>query len=78
MRIVIIVLLLSLTFSSKAIAYPQNQLKECTLSAKSNPNILGAPELSIENFCDCALRLIVDEGKEPKESANLCASKHFG
>ncbi len=64
-----------------AIAYPQDDLTECILSAKSNPNILGVPENSIEKFCDCALTLILDEEldlDEAQSSINKCASKHFG
>ena len=78
MRLLVILAMIIFTFSTKVIAYPQTQLKDCVLSAKQNPVILGVPEKSIEDFCDCALKLIVDEGKEGKPSANKCASEAFG
>ena len=41
MKLLAIFLFFILTFSSKVIAYPQDQLKECILSSKQNPIILG-------------------------------------
>ncbi len=73
-------LIFLLAFPQVIFAYPQDQLKECILRVKSNPNILGAPETSILNFCDCTLKLIVDEGKDLQEvqsSINYCAAKNF-
>ncbi len=77
MKLVIIFLWCILTFSTAAIAYPQEQLRECILSVKQNPVMLGAPEISIENFCKCTLKYIFDEGKPDLESANQCGSKYF-
>ena len=65
------------TFSPIAVAYPQESLKECILGSKQNPIIIGVPEESIKNYCDCALKLIVDEKKEVIESANHCGSIYF-
>ncbi len=78
MKLLIIFFLVVLAFSSEAISYPQDQLKECILGSKQNPVILGVPEESIKNFCICSLELIVDQGKEVHDSANKCASKNFG
>ncbi len=54
-------------------AYPQDQYQECLLAAKSNPAVVGIPEVSLESFCDCALTAILDEGKNDKDSAQQCA-----
>jgi len=78
MRLLSIFLLVIFIFSGTAIAYPQDQLKQCISSAKQNPNIKGASESSIENYCDCALNLIVDQGKDRRDSGYKCASDAFG
>ena len=56
-------------------AYPQDQYKECMLSVKSNPVVVGIPEVSIESFCDCALTAIIDEGNRDEKSAKQCAKE---
>ena len=65
------------SFSPIAFGYPQDQLNECILGSKQNPIILGVPEESLKGYCDCALKLIFDEGKGAKDSANKCGSKYF-
>ena len=77
MKSLVIVFFCIFAFSSPVFSYPQEQFTECVLSAKSNPSILGAPEQSIENFCDCALKSIMDEGLDPDSSANQCVRKYF-
>lgn len=77
MRILMALLVAVFAFTPKAMAYPQNQLQECILSAKANPSILGTPERTIEDFCDCALKAILDEGQDADYSANQCVRKHF-
>ncbi len=77
MRIFVALLWICFAFAPKAIAYPQDQLQECILSAKANPSILGTPEKTIEDFCDCALTAILDDGKDADSSANQCVRKHF-
>ena len=77
MKILAAFLLILLLVSSPAIAYPQDQLKECMLGAKRSPTLLGVPEVSIEKWCDCALRLTLDEEKEDIPSANECGKKYF-
>jgi len=78
MRRLSLFLLVIFIFSGTAIAYPQDQLKQCIFSAKQNPNIQGASDSSIESYCDCALNLIVDEGKDRRDSGYKCASDAFG
>ena len=78
MKLLTICLLIVFIASPTAIAYPEDQLKECVSSAKQNPNIQGVSDSSIENYCDCALKLIVDKGQDRRSSGYECASKAFG
>ena len=75
--IVITTILLS---DPSAISYPQNQLNDCIRSAKSNKAVSesGVPESSIEGYCDCALRKILDKGKNQTRSAKKCAKDFLG
>ena len=62
---------------SRIYAYPQEEYDECILASKANPAILGVPDSSIKNFCNCALKEIVDKGKNARISANECVRKHL-
>ena len=73
MKHVLIFLLVIIAFSPQAISYPQEQLKQCIASEKKNINLKGASGASIQNYCDCALELIVDKSEEFKESGYKCA-----
>ncbi len=64
-------------FSTGARSYEQEMLVDCISSAKGNPSIEGASESSIENYCDCALDLIVDQSKDVRESGYECAVMNF-
>ncbi len=77
MRGLIVFVLITFLLAPLVMAYPQEQLKECMLGAKRSPVVLGVPDVSIENWCDCTLTLIVDEGKEDLPSANFCGKKYF-
>ena len=77
MKVLAALLVIMLAFSSKAIPYPKDHLKECILGVKQSPIVLGVPERSIENFCDCALTSIIDEGKDDRASGMECAAKSF-
>ena len=70
-------ILVFLAFTPKAISYPQDQFNACVLSAKANPDVAGTPDSAIEGFCDCALKEILDKGKEESKSAKQCAKKNF-
>ena len=76
--LVSLLFLLAMSFVPSAIAYDQEQLADCISSAKGNTSIEGVSESSIENYCDCALDLIVDQGKDVRESGYECAIKSFG
>ena len=71
-------LVVVILLAPSAMAYEQTQLNDCILSAKDNSAIKGASERSIESYCDCALNLIVDQGKDVRESGYECAIKSFG
>ena len=59
------------------IAYPQDQLKECVITTKQNPAIKGVSDDSIEAFCDCSLKLIIDEEIRAQKAGNECAQIAF-
>lgn len=75
-NLILIMILICIT-PSIVFGYPQDQLRQCVLGSKQNPILLGVPESSIENYCDCVLNLIIDEKKEARESANKCGLKYF-
>ena len=77
MKYLAILLLIIFTLSSNAIAFPQDELKACISNGKENPNLTKQSQTSIENYCDCALTLILDEGKEIQSSGYECATKYF-
>ena len=77
MRFLAFCLLVLFAFPPTSLAYPQDQLQQCILSSKQSPIILGTPEKSIADFCDCSLKLIVDERQEGEISVNECAVKYF-
>ncbi|WP_320667530.1 hypothetical protein [Prochlorococcus sp. MIT 1307] len=77
MRFLAIFLLVVFSYLPTGMAYPQDQLKECISSAQQNPNIEGVSKESIEEYCDCALKLIVDEGQDRRTSGYKCAEVAF-
>ena len=66
-----------ISFASTAYSYPESQMKDCVSSAISNPATKSISKASIINYCDCALKSIIDENKDIKESGYACAQKHF-
>ena len=70
--------LIMMIFATSISAYPKDQLNECILGSKRNPIILGTPQESIEDFCDCSLTSIIDEHKDARLSINQCALKKLG
>ncbi len=77
MKLLAFLLIVLLGISFKVNAYPQDQLQECINSSIQNPSVKGVSEESIEKYCDCALNLIVNEGKDIRSSGYRCASKYF-
>ncbi len=79
MHIITILLSVILSFSSVVLAYEEDQLKECIIGVKRNPITLGTPQKSIEGFCDCSLKFIVDTSqKDDMAAIRICASENFG
>ncbi len=60
-----------------AYAYPANQIDDCISSALSNPTTKSIAKSSITSYCDCALKAIIDEKKDIRESGYECAQIHF-
>lgn len=60
-------------------AYPQSQLQDCIASAKENAGLKGKnpSQESLEGYCDCALKLIVDEKSDLRRSGYQCALRFF-
>ena len=71
-------LLALIVFGPEVRAYEQEQLADCISSARENIAIKDVSESSIENYCDCALDLIVDKSKDIRDSGYECAIKSFG
>ena len=65
------------SFSSTAYSYPESQIDDCITSALSNPATKSIPIEAITNYCDCALKAIIDENKDIRESGYECAQKNF-
>ncbi len=64
-------------FVGEAYSYPENQLDECISSALSNPATKSISKIEITNYCDCALKAIIDQKKEIRKSGFECAQKYF-
>ena len=77
MKAIIIIFILFISFASKAYTYPESQMDDCVSSALSNPATKSISEKAIKNYCDCALKAIIDEDKDIRESGYECAQKNF-
>ena len=70
-------LLFFTSYSTSVSAYPKNEFDQCMQAAKSNPAVDGLTDESLRSFCDCALRAIVDEGRNNTTSAKKCAKENL-
>ena len=77
MKAIIIISILMFTFASTSYSYPKSQIDDCISSALSNPSTKSISKDAITDYCDCALKAIIDENKGIKESGLECAQKHF-
>tara|TARA_B100000579_G_scaffold323546_1_gene273315 strand:- start:329 stop:535 length:207 start_codon:yes stop_codon:yes gene_type:complete len=66
-----------ISFTSTAYSYPESQMEDCVSSALSNPATKSISKASITNYCDCALKSIIDENKDIRQSGYECAQKNF-
>ncbi len=52
-------------------------MEACVKSALSNPATKLISTEAITNYCDCALKAIIDEKNDIRESGYDCAQKNF-
>ena len=77
MKAVIIISFIIFCCSGAAYSYPESEMADCVSSALSNPATESIPKISISNYCDCALKAIIDENRNIRESGYECAKKYF-
>tara|TARA_Y100001968_G_scaffold331489_1_gene386340 strand:- start:533 stop:769 length:237 start_codon:yes stop_codon:yes gene_type:complete len=77
MKNLLIITILFLSFTRIAYSYPENQMEDCISSALKNPATKSISKVSITNYCDCALKSIIDENKDIREAGYECAKKNF-
>ena len=77
MKVLLIISIIFFSYSSTAYSYPESQMNDCVSSALSNPATKSISKIAITNYCDCALKAIIDENKDIKESGYECAQKNF-
>ena len=78
MKLLFILCMSFLFWAQVVFAYEQNELDDCISSSTKNPVMIDVPSESIENYCDCALTLIVDKGLDIQSSGYKCAVSSFG
>ena len=77
MKNIIIISILIFSFAGAVNSYSDNQRIECISNALNNPSTKSISEHSIRNYCDCALKAIIDQNKGIRESGYECALKYF-
>ena len=77
MKAILVISIIIFSYSSTAYSYPESQMSDCISSALSNPATKSIDKDAIENYCDCALKAIIDENKDIRESGYNCAQKNF-
>ncbi len=77
MRTILIISIIIFSYSGTAFSYPESQMDDCVSSALSNPATKSISKIEITNYCDCALKSIIDENKDIRESGYECAQKNF-
>ena len=77
MKKLVISALLLFILVMPAYSYPDTQMNDCIESAKENPSVTNISDESIIKYCDCALKAIIDENKDIRESGYECAIKNF-
>ena len=77
MKTILILFIIIFSHTGTAYSYPESQMNECVSSALSNPATKSISKKAIANYCDCALKAIIDEKKDIRESGYECAQKNF-
>ncbi len=73
----LIISLFIISVAGKAYSYPESQMNDCISSALSNPATKSISKIKITNYCDCALKAIIDEKRDIRDSGFECAQKNF-
>ena len=77
MKKILIISIIIISFSKTAYSYPESQMEDCVSSALSNPATKSISKAKIINYCDCALKAIIDENKDIRDSGYACAQEYF-
>ena len=77
MKNFLIISILMISFATTAYSYPQSQMDDCVSSALNNPATKSISKQEIKNYCDCALKAIIDDNKDIRASGYECAQKNF-
>ena len=77
MKVILIISIIIFSYTETAYSYPESQMDDCVSSALSNPATNSISKIEIKNYCDCALKKIIDENKNIRESGYECAQKNF-
>ncbi len=77
MKILLFLFVMIFCFSGTVYSYPESQMEDCVSSALNNPATESISKKLITNYCDCALKSIIDEKKDIRESGYDCAMKNF-
>ena len=77
MKKILIISIIILSCAETAYSYPESQMDDCISSALSNPATKSISKIEITNYCDCALKAIIDQKKDIRESGYECAQKNF-
>tara|TARA_B100001250_G_scaffold185071_1_gene159178 strand:+ start:1322 stop:1558 length:237 start_codon:yes stop_codon:yes gene_type:complete len=77
MKAILVISIIIISFSGTAFSYPESEMEDCVSSALSNPATNSISKIAITNYCDCALKAIIDEKKDIRESGYDCAQQNF-
>ena len=77
MNFIILIFIIFFSLPGITYSYPESQINDCVSSALSYPATKSISKDKISNYCDCALKAIIDENKDIRESGYECAQKNF-
>ena len=77
MKAILILSIIIFSYSNTVYSYPESEMDDCVSSALSNPATNSISKIAITNYCDCALKAIIDEKKDIRESGFECAQQNF-
>ena len=77
MKAILIISIMIFSFYGTVYAYTESQMDDCVSRALKNPATKSISKIAITNYCDCALKEIIDQNKDIRESGYMCAQKNF-